>query len=80
MLTAMACCPLLTGRAGHGSAAWWVTEASVSVLRWCREGAQVAEMRGAADPVASATILLVCLATVRPRRAQHAVRSGRCVA
>ena len=32
----------------------------MSVLRWCREGAQVAEMRGAADPVASATILLVC--------------------
>ena len=60
MLTAMACCPLPTGRVGHGSAPRRVTEASVSALRRYREGAQVVETRGAADPVACATILLVC--------------------
>ena len=60
MLTAMACCPLPTGRAGHGSAPRRVTEASLSALRRYREGAQVVETRGATDPVACATILLVC--------------------
>ena len=59
ILTAMACCPLPTGRAGHGSAPWRVTEASVSFLRRCREGVQVVETKGGGRPVAHATILLV---------------------
>jgi len=59
MLTAMACCPLPTGR-GPWQRPRRVTEASLSALRRYREGAQVVETRGATDPVACATILLVC--------------------
>ena len=61
MLTAMACCPLPTGRAGHGSAPWWVTDASEGPLLRCCEGAWGSQTTGATDPVACATILLVCL-------------------
>ena len=55
----MACCPLPTGR-GPWQRPRRVTEASLSALRRYREGAQVVETRGATDPVACATILLVC--------------------
>ena len=61
MLTAMACCPLPTGRAGHGSAPWRVTDASEGPLLRCCEGAWGSQTRGPTDPVACATILLVCL-------------------
>ena len=61
MLTAMACCPLPTGRVGHGSAPWRVTDASEGPLLRCCEGAWGSQTRGATYPVACATILLVCL-------------------
>ena len=46
MLTAMACCPLPTGRVGHGSAPWRVTDASEGPLLRCCEGAWESQRGG----------------------------------
>jgi hypothetical protein len=43
MLTAMPLCAMPRGRAGHGSAPWRATDASIWSLDWCRECAWVAE-------------------------------------
>ena len=64
MLTAMACCPLPTGRVGHGSAPWRVTDASEGPLLRCCEGAWGSQTRGPTDLVACATILQLCSSAV----------------